>query len=704
MKELPENTALLLCELGSDGTPSLVHALLRGTAVVLGGSDTCDVEVQGVPEGFKAAICVEERGGPATVTLQEVGAQSVVLMKKGQDMQRPRDCLIMNHDEVLQVGSSSRDSVVELAFKKVDDLNKMLDAGVKISTKTKSSHKCSKSRSRDHKGLGKTNENNKPGTHNEKAKSKSTGVLRNALEWVTFNNAVLVAFFAYAVIAGSTFKSMLSPAGNLVYTTEDGRALPTRDPLWEEGTEFGARAFLSLKPGQVGKNDDVLWDSGGEDSLVFLSEFVNGADLILRRGDNMDDRIRESLEKNGTVFCNICLKSKRSVKERCVSSSMVKFLQLPEPKNERYLVKGWPIIGAFVPEEDDVVPGKPASGSNTTIGFWKPVCGAYMVADWTRWPIQSTPTTVWYNLPMQDSKRYLPVVYTDQLGLTREKLVQVNTTIQEIPLRIEVSTISVARWQFNAHMEQSFKLQRQIGATEKDIDDLRLLMTETEPVLLIVTLVVSLLHIMLDILAFRSDISFWSNVKTTKGLSIKTLIADLVSQIIITAYLSEQSASILVLAPSFVGVAIQIWKVNRARGLDAGDTTTNFDSVATRRVGLLLMPLVLGYSLYSLVRNKHATFYAWIIESLASSVYAFGFAMMLPQIFINYKLKSVAHLPWRFFIYKALNTFIDDLFAFIIRMPTMHRAACFRDDVVFFIYMYQRYIYPVDHARKEKED
>jgi len=74
---------------------------------------------------------------------------------------------------------------------------------------------------------------------------------------------------------------------------------------------------------------------------------------------------------------------------------------------------------------------------------------------------------------------------------------------------------------------------------------------------------------------------------------------------------------------------------------------------------------------------------------------------MTPQLFINYKMKSVAHLPWRTLVYKALNTFIDDLFAFIIRMPTMHRVACFRDDIVFFIYLYQRWIYPVDHTRTE---
>ena len=53
--------------------------------------------------------------------------------------------------------------------------------------------------------------------------------------------------------------------------------------------------------------------------------------------------------------------------------------------------------------------------------------------------------------------------------------------------------------------------------------------------------------------------------------------------------------------------------------------------------------------------------------------------MMTPQLFINYKLKSVSHLPWRMMTYKALNTFIDDLFAFVIQMPTMYRLGCFRD-------------------------
>jgi hypothetical protein len=93
----------------------------------------------------------------------------------------------------------------------------------------------------------------------------------------------------------------------------------------------------------------------------------------------------------------------------------------------------------------------------------------------------------------------------------------------------------------------------------------------------------------------------------------------------------------------------------------------------------VIYPLVIGYAAYSLIYETHQNWYSWILSSLVGFIYTFGFIMMTPQLFINYKMKSVAHMPWRTFLYKALNTFIDDLFAFIIRMPTLHRLACFRD-------------------------
>jgi hypothetical protein len=84
-------------------------------------------------------------------------------------------------------------------------------------------------------------------------------------------------------------------------------------------------------------------------------------------------------------------------------------------------------------------------------------------------------------------------------------------------------------------------------------------------------------------------------------------------------------------------------------------------------------------------------------------------------------MQSVAHLPMKAFVYKFLGTIVDDFFAcvtylicdllvnglilddfvrrFCIKMPTLHRLACFRDDVVFLIFLYQRWIYRVDPKR-----
>ena len=108
-----------------------------------------------------------------------------------------------------------------------------------------------------------------------------------------------------------------------------------------------------------------------------------------------------------------------------------------------------------------------------------------------------------------------------------------------------------------------------------------------------------------------------------------------------------------------------------------GDSTR--DPIAFASPRYVIAPLLAGYSAYSLVTGTHKGWYSWIVSSCVGFIYAFGFVMMTPQLYINYRLESVEHLPWRAMVYKSLNTFIDDLFAFIIKMPTMHRLSCLRD-------------------------
>jgi hypothetical protein len=170
----------------------------------------------------------------------------------------------------------------------------------------------------------------------------------------------------------------------------------------------------------------------------------------------------------------------------------------------------------------------------------------------------------------------------------------------------------------------------------------------------------------------------------------------------------------LILGPSIISLVLLVWKIfkvwratSRAKASPTKSvmsTTRRADAMATNHLLFALAPLIVGFAAYSLVHKKHVSWYSWLLGSFTGAVYAFGFVLMTPQLVINYQLKSVAHLQWRYLIYRALNTFIDDLFAFIIQMPTMHRLSCFRDDIIFLIYVYQRWIYPVDKGRKFDDD
>ena len=236
----------------------------------------------------------------------------------------------------------------------------------------------------------------------------------------------------------------------------------------------------------------------------------------------------------------------------------------------------------------------------------------------------------------------------------------------------------------------------------------------------ILTMIVSLVHSVFEFLAFKNDIQFWKSRKTLEGLSVRSIFFNVFQSLIVLLYVFDNETNTIVVVSCFVGLIIECWKITKVVDIKQHPTrrwgpfpalamedkstyvessTKEYDRLAFKYLSWVLFPLLGCYAVYSLVYVEHKGWYSFVLSMAYGFLLTFGFIMMTPQLFINYKLKSVAHLPWRMLTYKALNTFIDDIFAFVIKMPTLYRLGCLRDDVIFFIFLYQKWIYPVDLKR-----
>uniref|UniRef100_A0A8D2ZYT3 Lipid scramblase CLPTM1L n=1 Tax=Scophthalmus maximus TaxID=52904 RepID=A0A8D2ZYT3_SCOMX len=382
-----------------------------------------------------------------------------------------------------------------------------------------------------------------------------------------------------------------------------------------------------------------------------------------------------------------------------------------------YMIPKLPEI-SLISGEDQTQGNRAAGGGATSttdhpVSHWRARLTLNIVSDHFHFDRENLPSDVHrYLRAFQNGKKmvYLPLLFVDELSNRVKDLMEINSTSMELPLTISYDSISLGRLRFWIHMQDAVYSLQQFGFTEKDADEIKGIFVDTNLYFLALTFFVAAFHLLFDFLAFKNDISFWKQKKSMVGMSSKAVLWRCFSTIMIFLYLLDQQTSLLVLVPAGVGSIIEVWKVKKAFKIQVfwkggkptflvGTYMTCVSLQAMKYLSYLLYPLCIGGAVYALIYLRYKSWYSWLINSLVNGVYAFGFLFMLPQLFVNYKMKSVAHLPWKAFMYKAFNTFIDDVFAFIITMPTSHRLACFRDDVVFLIYLYQRWLYPVDKTR-----
>ncbi|KAJ3495697.1 hypothetical protein NLJ89_g10588 [Agrocybe chaxingu] len=525
----------------------------------------------------------------------------------------------------------------------------------------------------------------------------------------------------------------------------DPRKLPPVDavPYWPIGTSLNMHVYLSTSP-----KGDVFtkWTEGyrknrAEDLPNFVWKNITYGDYSDSRVVDYEIKFPEHVLRNGSLWADIYL-TKSEVD--------------PDPRSETYDIRGVHHIRKLLTpylvrlkarkeknllaheQEDDEVE------ENVTLA---------LISDPHVVPYSALPPPLAEHVYLVPGQRdetgkrgyYKPIIFPNEFWHLRQHYVQINETTPSLPLQITFQPMSFLKFQIFASMTHGFnEAAKQQGSSSAELDEIKRMLLETNPWFLGLTALVSILHVVFEMLAFKSDVSHWRQKKEMVGVSVRTIVTNVFVQTVILLYLidNNENTSWMILMGSGMGVIIEAWKITKAVDITvipapAGSLlpykldikgahfrsdfanepkvtfwgedkhvlnedekkTQEYDRLAFRYVSYVAIPLLAGYTVYSLVYESHRGWYSFVISTLTSFVYMFGFAQLVPQLIINYKLKSVAHMPIKAMIYKTLSTVVDDLFAFCIKMPFLHRLACFRDDVVFLVFLYQRWIYRIDPKR-----
>ena len=144
-------------------------------------------------------------------------------------------------------------------------------------------------------------------------------------------------------------------------------------------------------------------------------------------------------------------------------------------------------------------------------------------------------------------------------------------------------------------------------------------------------------------------------------------------QTVIFLYLFDNSegTSWMILVGQGMGILIEAWKITKTVNVrvrpgdpdsllpykitfedkhklsETEEKTKEYDEIAFKYLYMVAVPLLLGYAVYSLVYDTHKSWYSFVLTTLVGSVYAYGFLMMVPSLYINYRLKVSKRSPFR---------------------------------------------------------
>ena len=521
---------------------------------------------------------------------------------------------------------------------------------------------------------------------------------------------ILRALIIYFIT--SFFRRPQTPEPSKDGDTSQAVASPPAWNFFENGTMFDLHFYVSEDFNFKSFNDPqaLAWY---QDGLVY-GDWHSG-----KNGDGSYTRTTqikasEKLQNNGSIYLHIYATKTGRSPDPAAGDEYAGFevaytrRQLNKFKKIKYQKTQNLLTGTTEKSAEEVA--KAEVMTNEIVSHWHPNLTVNIVVDQTNWVKGTIPPPLdEYVTFLPTGHTYMPIVFVNDYWNMLRDYQPINSTTKSLELTLTYQPLSLFKFQLYAAQGMRNKWTSSMfgdalsGGDEpdEDQDSLKETLLETNPYLLGITFVVSILHTVFELLAFKNDIQFWKERKSLEGLSVRSVFFAVFQSLIVLLYVLDNETNFMIRMSCFIGLGIEIWKIQKVvdvtfnyenkilgifpriwfadKGSYVQSTTRQYDNLAFKYLGWLCFPLLIGYGCYSLLYQEHRGWYSFTLNMLYGFLLTFGFIMMTPQLFINYKMKSVAHLPWRMMTYKFLNTFIDDIFAFVIKMPTMYRLGVFRD-------------------------
>uniref|UniRef100_A0A8C7ZXH3 Lipid scramblase CLPTM1L n=1 Tax=Oryzias sinensis TaxID=183150 RepID=A0A8C7ZXH3_9TELE len=289
-------------------------------------------------------------------------------------------------------------------------------------------------------------------------------------------------------------------------------------------------------------------------------------------------------------------------------------------------------------------------GSVRPVSHWRPLLSITMMSEDFSFSKAGLPSDVRrYMRVFQEGRQmiYLPLLLVNELSSRVKDLKEIGSSSVQLPLTISYEGISLRKFRFWIHLHDIVYSLRQFGFSEENIDEIKETLVGSNLYLLVLTALVTALQLICEFLALKNDICSWRKMKSMAGMSRKSVLWRCLCTLLIFLHLLEET-SLLVLLPVGLGACVE------------SQRTVEYDVQASRYLSYLVYPLCISGAVFSLVYLRKRNYYSWLINSLVTGVYAFGFLSMAPQLFINHKVR-----------------------------PT-RRLFILKDELLFFLYLYQR--------------